>query len=379
MNFKKLIKLSHWAIQITSALSAILLLSSFVFAFDAEKGYFEDGFLPVAFIALYTIGIVISVASALACGKSRIIKAQSSPDRSQTTFALAGTLAVLLGSLNVALNKTANETVVLLTGIGICALGAYLLLFSVKNGRQFSVLKLICLFAAVLLPVGIILGNNSNYHYSINSVQNTLCAIFGICFLIYILYEGKSLAEGSHSKLHLPSMLLTFHTGISISAAYILAYLFGEVREEARFYQMFLVLAVSIAVKLQLDQFVKEADARTAEEWSAAETKPETEPTAEVDEETVAEIDAESDGAEAATEFNAESYDVEATAGFDAESYDAEAIAEFDAEAQASTEQDETISENNDDNDNNDDIVEFQEQPQEDLESSDETEKETDE
>ena len=46
-----------------------------------------------------------------------------------------------------------------------------------------------------------------------------------------------------------------------------IAYLWGKVDEQTRFYQMVLILVVSLFAALELQRFVKDAEARTKEEW----------------------------------------------------------------------------------------------------------------
>lgn len=298
MNLKRSIKIYDTAVSVCTLASCALLLLCFIFSFEADKGYFVWGALPVFFCITFGAGMLISFIAAESFKKGEIVKTPIALTEGRTKLALCATVTILLGVLNFLLNGKEHETVLLFVSLATCAIGIYFLLIARSSSFTFSKARLICLFVAILLPLGITLGNNSNYLRSINSVENKLSAIFSISLLLYILYEGKHLYEGAHSRLHFSSMLLTTHCGITLSSAYMLAYLFGAVNEEARFYQMILVLAVSITVKVELDRFVDECDAHTEAEWQELEAAANAE----------AELEATEDAPTEATDDVAEEY-----------------------------------------------------------------------
>ena len=104
-----------------------------------------------------------------------------------------------------------------------------------------------------------------------NSVENLLTSIFAISFLIYILYEGKRIFTGEHSRWHFASMLLALHTGLTLSVSYFMAYGFGAVDERSRFRQIVLILIISLFIETELVRFITQAESHTKEEWEGIE------------------------------------------------------------------------------------------------------------
>lgn len=274
MDFKRSIKIYDKSVSACTFTSAALLLLCFLFSFDAQKGYFEGSFLPVTFCIVFVAGIVNSLVGITSFKKEHIIKTPAGLAGHKVGIALGATATILLGLLNLLFNTAENSTVLLLTSIGACSFGIYFLIIAAKGFFTYSKTKLICLFISTAFPVGAVLGNNSNYYRSINSVENILGVVFAICLLTYILYEGKYLYSGVHSKMYFSAMMLASHAGITLSSAYMLAYLLKAVNEETRFYQMLLVLVISVLIKMELDRFVKEAVAHTKEEWNEIESPP---------------------------------------------------------------------------------------------------------
>ena len=145
---------------------------------------------------------------------------------------------------------------------------------AVKSKFNLTLAKLFSLLLGACMPVGMILGNNSNYNRHINSVENTLCAIFAVCVLLYILYEGNFTAKGIYTGAYFPSALVALHSGTVISLAYICAYLLGILNEEARFYQMLLTIVLCVAIRIRLGDVAKTADSKTPDEWLEIENPP---------------------------------------------------------------------------------------------------------
>lgn len=288
MDFKKSINLYNKIVSFCTLGATALLLLCFFYAFDAEKGYFTGGFLPIAFTVVFTAGIITSLLGATSFARGSTVKTPACTSVENAKLAFASTVAILLACFNFIMNKNEHPTVVLLTSLGVFALGIYFLITAAKGKPIYSSVRLICLLVTSFFPVGMMLGNNSNYFRSINSVENHLSSVFSICLLAYILYEGKYIFHGAHSGLHFSTMMLASHAGITLSSAYMLAYLLEAVNEETRFYQMMLTLVISILIKLKLDNFINTAESKTNEEWDLIEKPP-------VEEEADKEADIEAD------------------------------------------------------------------------------------
>ncbi len=243
-------------------LAALTFLSTFfltlclVLFLEPNEGYFAVGEgvpLRAAFAAVYLLGLALCVVCGFLTPRGKAQQAENAVSGShKLRFTLAGTLIVLLGTLEILLNLEHSVEISLIVGVGACLYGLYMLLVGARSGFEARVPTVLCLYLGVCMPLGISLGNTSNYYRHINSVENDLSTVFCISFMIYILYEGNRLTSGAHSRFHLSAMLATLHSGVSLAVAYILAYLSGTANETSRLYQMFLVLAVCIAVVLEL-------------------------------------------------------------------------------------------------------------------------------
>ncbi len=255
------------ASYLASDVSIVLLFLAFLYDFDVKNGYFEGGALSIAFIALYIIGFIPAIAGLFLNKKELLTKELPNQSGNKNSLAIIGTLLVLAGVCEILFDKSAHETVSMLVGIGICGLGIYFLTSAVKSKFNLTLAKLFSLLLGACMPVGMILGNNSNYNRHINSVENTLCAIFAVCVLLYILYEGNFTAKGIYTGAYFPSALVALHSGTVISLAYICAHLLGILNEEVRFYQMLLTLVLCVAIRIRLGDVAKTADSKTPDEW----------------------------------------------------------------------------------------------------------------
>lgn len=276
MDFKYRVKTIHKAISLVTLASIVLLTVSFIFSFDAVNGYFNKGVLPVLFWIVFALGIILSLASVFAFRKDAIIKTDNNIKEWRVYVIFAATLVILSQIFNIfALNKYFT-----VAAAGICFLALFIFFCATRGGYEHSNIKLIFLLLSAVFPLAITMDNSSTMYRHSNSVENTLSSIFAIAFLLYVLYEGNRLFTGTHSRWHFASMLLISHVGLTLSASYIIAYLFGSIYEKTRFYQMFLILIISLFANFELQRFVKYAEARTKEEWNKIET-----PTEEVIEE----------------------------------------------------------------------------------------------
>lgn len=279
MDFKQRSKLARGISYTATAISTILLFFAFVFDFDVENGYFNGGALSSTFEAFFTFGFVLSVLAVFVSRKNLIAKELPSQNANKNSLALIGTLLILIGVVEILFDKSSHETVTMLVGMGVCGLGVYYLMLAINTELNLTIAKLISLLISACMPAGMVLGNSSNYHRHINSVENSLCAIFAVCILFYILYEGNFAFEGEYSTFYLSSALITLHAGTTISVAYILAYLLGVVNEEARFYHMLIALTICIAIRVKLNYFAKNADEKSPDEWFEIENPPQIEET----------------------------------------------------------------------------------------------------
>lgn len=266
MEFQKLTNIIRKTMICVTITSSILLLLSFMFSFDMINGYFKDGILPILFYVIFIAGILISLASAFLFDKSKIIKSREQDANQHKTHLI---FATALAACALVFNFATNSSYFTISAVGTCFLAVYIAL--VGKNKKYSHFKLLVLLLSVAFPLAMTIDNNAVMHRHSNSVENNLTSIFAISFLIYILYEGQSLFFGAHSKWHFSSMLLLFHTGVSISASYIIAYMTYDVNERLRFYQMILILIVSVFAGYELYLFSKHAEARTQEEWSEIE------------------------------------------------------------------------------------------------------------
>ena len=273
MDFKKKLNLSFKATLILTTLSTILLIFCFKRCFDATEGYFIKSIPPIIFSIIYILGIVFSLTSIFVFNKNYITKTKNEIGKTQI-FYIAIATALALSVL--ACNLLSDNTFLMYGSIGLGTLIIYIMLSASKSGYNPSSIKIILIYASIIFPASMKLCNDTNYVRHINSVENVLTTVFGLSFMMYILYEAKRIHEGVHSRWHFATMLLTLHSGISLSLAYIFAYLTDSVNEPVRFLQMISVLLVSLFVGVELYRFINEADSKMQEEWDEIE-KPEEE------------------------------------------------------------------------------------------------------
>lgn len=297
MSFDRKNSIFYKLISLLSFPTYPLLLISLLYCFEAENGYFVRGEVtPVLFWAFFLFGTMLCIVPAFFTRRGESVRTDDLIwGKDKTALALVGTVVVVLGAINLLFNSiSSDDTVCLLFSIGQFAFGAYLLLVAVK-GCGSSPKKLVLLFLSGLIPIASMLNDNSNYMHHINSVENTLCAVFGIAFLIYIIYEGNHIASGTHSRWHFPAMLFVSHTGLAFSAPYMLAYVFGAVDDDMRFFRAIVIFMITVGIRVLLERYVNIADSHTDAEWAelkAAELK-----AAELE---VAELDAETSDEQAA-------------------------------------------------------------------------------
>lgn len=268
MNFKKKVILSLKSTAILSLLSAILLTISFRWHFNSADGYFVKSAPPVIFSIIYFLGIIASLVATFALDKRQIIKTTNKVPKMQIFYIV---VAVFLSISVLACNLLSDNSFLSIGSLGVCTFLIYVTLRSTQSGYNPSPIKILLIYASILFPLFMIFSHKTNYLRHINSVENTLTAIFAISFMSYILYEAKRVHEGTHSRWHFGTMLLTFHSGISLSAAYIIAFLTQSVDEPLRFLQMIPMLLISLFIGLELLNFINEAKSHTQEEWDEIE------------------------------------------------------------------------------------------------------------
>lgn len=278
MSFDRKNSIFYKLISLLSFPTYPLFLVSLLYYFDAENGYFVRGEVtPVLFWAFFLFGTMLCIVPAFFTRRGESVRTDDLIwGKNKTALALVGTLVVVLGAINLLFNAISrDDTVCLLFSIGQFAFGAYLLLVAVK-GCGSSPIKSVLLFLSGLIPIASMLNDNSNYMHHMNSVENTLCAVFGIAFLIYIIYEGNRIASGTHSRWHFPAMLFVSHAGLAFSAPYMLAYVFGAVDDDMRFFRAIVIFTITVGIRVLLERYVNIADSHTDAEWAelkAAELK----------------------------------------------------------------------------------------------------------
>lgn len=265
MNFKTRIKTIYRASTLLTLISTLLLILSFVFFFDEVNGYFESAILPVLFWICFILGIALSLASVLFLPQSKIIKADDSIEKAKSAYI---SLAAILAIFGIAFNFFSTSKYFTIAIAGICFFVLFIAL-CVTSGYKYTHIKILALLLSALFPVLINMENGLVMNRHSNSVENLLTSIFAIAFLIYILYEGKRIFTGEHSRWHLASMLLASHTGLTLSVSYFMAYGFGAVDERARLRQIILILIISLFVNTELVRFITKAEAHTKEEWES--------------------------------------------------------------------------------------------------------------
>lgn len=262
MNFNRLTKIIYIAVTSMTLCSTLALLLSFILSFDSINGYFDDGALPILFKVTFVLGIILSFASPFVFRKCDKIK--SGENSTSLSFAYAF-FAACLALCSILFNIFTASKYFTIATIGVCFFAFYVIMYAFKEGYKYSPLKPLLLLLSAIFPIIITIDNNSVIYRHSNSVENILTSVFGIAFLIYILYEGKRIFTGAHSKWHFTSMLLLSHVGTSLSVSYIVAYIFGSVNEKTRMYQMILIFIISIIGELKLISFIKSARAEQSE------------------------------------------------------------------------------------------------------------------
>ena len=276
MNFKTTVKRLYKANSLITIISTLLLILSLVMSFDEINGYFEGGIFPVLFWISFVLGIALSVASVLLMPQKEIIKTDVSLGKAKNTYIA---LAAILAIEAIVFNLFSTSKYFTIAIAGICFFVLFIAL-CVASGYKYSHIKILALLLSALFPVLINMENGLVMNRHSNSVENLLTSIFAISFLMYLLYEGKLLFTGEHSKWHFASMLLASHTGLTLSVSYFMAYGFAAVDERSRLYQITLILIISLFIKTELVRFTTQAESHTKEEWDGIEA-PEQETTEE--------------------------------------------------------------------------------------------------
>lgn len=265
MNNKRKIQLFYISALILTLIMSIALTLAFLTSFDAKSGYFEGGPLPVIFNILLIVQLALSLTCAFALPRNFILKTPNEISKT-TGSALIGTALILLSTFNVIFGNNTNTTLSLLLCIGIYSFGIYLLALSLTKSHKYNLLKQICIYLSSFLTISIFSKNNSDFNRHINSVENTLCTIFFVGFVIYLLYEGRRLVNGTHSRFHLPAMMFASSTGASFSIAYIIAYMFGSVGESHRMIDAAVIFLICIYILMEGKRFVSTVEAYSPEE-----------------------------------------------------------------------------------------------------------------
>lgn len=268
MNFKQLTKTIYKSVKIMTILSTVALVLAFKYSFDMVNGYFTGGALPIIFNVCFIFGAIVSLAAAFMLNKNEIIKSKPDTAAQKPTYMIFGALLLIGASVFYTFSNAAYSSIILL---GIDCLAIFILLCATKSGYEYSHFKLLLLLVSVLFPVMLTMSNNLVVERHSNSVENMLTSVFAIAYLVYILYEGKRLFTGEHSRWHFASLLLVSHVGLSVSVAYIFAFGIGAVDEKQRMYQIILVLITSAFTEFELIRFLKTSEAHTKEEWNEIE------------------------------------------------------------------------------------------------------------
>ena len=257
------------------ALSALLLIVCFVNYFDSQRGYFEKGAaLPVVFYVIYAAAILFSLTPALLTRKELVIKRVGNGEKIHTTAqAFAGTVCILFGMLAALelLPVSFHSEVLMTIAAGMFGYGAYVLLGATASEEKFKHLKLLCLGLAACLPIGLYLSGNSISYYPVNCVENRLTSVFAICFLIYILNEGKNVFFGKYTRYRYCAMLAVSVSGLCLSVAYVVAYMLGAVGDTVRFLQMLYIAMATLAARISMKKYIAVTDAYTEEIWAEIE------------------------------------------------------------------------------------------------------------
>ncbi len=289
MNYKKLIKKFYLVSISLTLLTALFLTLSFVTSFDNVNGYFNEGILPILFRITLIAGVLLAIGSAFFIPKKEIIKTDDSIEKHKNAYLILA-VALLICAVGSCLITTVGQPMsptidelrfqflirFTLAILGAFSFALFILLCALKGGYKYHPLKVLFLLFSALFPVLINMVNETNLYRHTNSAENVLTAVFAISLLVYILYEGKRIFLGEHSRWHFVGMLLVSHTGLSLSISYVIAYLFGAVNEETRLYQIAIILLISAFVEIELVRFVLTSNLHSKEEVKEEETKGET-------------------------------------------------------------------------------------------------------
>lgn len=252
------IRAAHRLCAVFTAVSAALLFILFTAFFDAEAGYFNDGTNALIVKILFGTSCFVCFASSLvpACLFSEDTASACAPGTSffrlPTLRKTVGALALLLGGTYSILGELGlfelPSQAFIFCGIGLFSLGALALLSDLAPGAKKTAITLVLLLFACALPLGLRIADSENYFRHVNSVENRLDMVFSIFLLVYILYEGNRAFRGAPTRLYFSSVMLVLSNGLTLSSAYIAAYLFGAVHERERFLRMLAVLAACLTV-----------------------------------------------------------------------------------------------------------------------------------
>ena len=257
------------------AVSALLLIVCFVYCFDSQKGYFEEGAaLPVVFYIIYAAALLFSLVPALLTRKELVIRCVEKGEKIHVSAgALSGTACILLGMLAALeiIPLSFYDEVSGAIALGMFGLGAYMLLGVTVAEGKYRFLKILCLGFSACLPIYLYLSGNSISYYPVNCVENRLTSVFAICFLIYILNEGKFVFYGKYTRYRYSAMLAVSVSGLCLAAAYIIAYFLGAVGDTVRFLQMIYVAVATLSVRISMKRYIARADAYTDQMWAEIE------------------------------------------------------------------------------------------------------------
>ena len=275
MNYNKKIKILFCICLALTTIATIFLFVSFKWCFNSETGYFINSAPTVLFSIIYFLGIALPIVATFSIAKKKIIKTPNEIGLIRVPYLI---IALALALCAIIFNLALSTSITTTTVLGVCFVAIYAILCSASNGYRNGVFKILFAYLSVILPLSMIMYNNSNYTRHINSVENILTTVFALSFMTYILYEAKRIHEGTHSRWHFGAMLLTVHTGITLSVAYILVYLSKSVNEKPRFLQTVIILLVTLLVALELFRFVKVSNCKTKEDWDEIENPQNPEP-----------------------------------------------------------------------------------------------------
>lgn len=279
MTKKDIKKYAPHLVAISAAASCITLALLLICFFDAEAGYFVRGAASYILQAMLTLSHVSAAAFALLLVLSKsnsgtaiyIMKESDSPRAAESALPI---ITITISMLAITLSAIARGyDSVIPCAIGASALSLYLLLVSRKRLKASSIASLVLLAVSCALPIGIIEENSTNYFRHINSVENTLSAGVSILFLIYILYEARLASSGKIPRYHPAASSIMLSSALSLSVAYLVAYVLGAVSEEARALQLLILLFTCLSVLVRLVGSMTPVPPATAEQDTEGENE----------------------------------------------------------------------------------------------------------